>query len=71
MTKAFDCVSHDVLLCKLEHNRVTGIVLNWFRSYLNDRRQRESLECKATLSVTMGVDKVRSSSRFCPGPSAV
>ena len=47
-TTAFDCVSHEVLLCELELHRVTGIVLNWFRSYLHDRRQRVSLDCTAT-----------------------
>jgi len=34
-------------LCELELHRVTGIVLNWFRSYLHDRRQRVSLDCTA------------------------
>jgi HD superfamily phosphohydrolase YqeK len=44
ITKAFDCVSHEVLLSKLEHYVVMEIVLNWFRSYINDRRQTVSLE---------------------------
>ena len=47
-TTAFDCVTHDVLLSKLELHRVTGIVLNWFRSYWHDRRQRVSIDCTAT-----------------------
>ena len=47
-TTAFDCISHEVLLSKLELHRVTGIVLNWFRSYWHDRRQQVPLDCKAT-----------------------
>lgn len=48
ITKAFDCVCHEVLLSKLVHYRVMGIILSWFRSYLNDRRQRVHLEYTAT-----------------------
>ena len=47
IAKAFDCASHEVLLSKLEHYWVMGIVLNWFRSYLNVRKQRVSLEYTA------------------------
>ena len=47
-TTTFECVSHEVLLSKLELHRVTGIVLYWFRSYWHDRRQRVSLDCTAT-----------------------
>ena len=47
IAKGFDCASHEVLLSKLEHYGVIGIVLNWL-SYLNDKRQRVSLEYTAT-----------------------
>jgi len=36
------------MLSKLVHYRVMGIIFNWFRSYLNDRRQRVYLEYTAT-----------------------
>jgi hypothetical protein len=35
---------HEVLLSKLEHYKVTEIILNWFRSYFNYRRKRVSLD---------------------------
>ena len=40
ISKAFDRVWHAGLIHKLEAARVTGAVLNWFRSYLSDRKQR-------------------------------
>ena len=40
ISKAFDRVWHAGLLYRLEAAGVTGEVLNWFQSYLSDRRQR-------------------------------
>ena len=44
--KAFDTVSHTILLAKLKHYGITGIALEWFRSFLSDRMQKTKIGSK-------------------------
>ena len=41
--KAFDKVNHDALLVKLEMYGIDGVLLQWFRDYLENRRQSVSV----------------------------
>jgi hypothetical protein len=43
LTKAFNCVCHDVLTAKRERYGIQESTLNWFKSYPSSRRQRTEL----------------------------
>ena len=59
LQKAFDTVNHRILLSKLEHYGVHGCALEWFRSYLPDRKQYVSVNGSNSdlLSITSGVSQ--------------
>lgn len=46
LSKAFDCVNHILLFEKLNHYGISGRALDWFRSYLTNRKQRVVIKKK-------------------------
>ena len=40
ISKAFDRVWHDGLICKLQRNGISGRLLKFFENYLHNRKQR-------------------------------
>ena len=40
---AFDTVNHNILMSKLLHNGVRGVIQRWFESYLSKRKQYVSI----------------------------
>ena len=55
--RAFDTISHNILLKKLEHYGVRGICNNWFSNYLSNRKQYTQVnEHRSSLKeITCGV----------------
>ena len=49
--KAFDTVNHDILLKKLKHYGINGIVYKWFKGYLSNRYQSTKLGKRISIAL--------------------
>ena len=68
---AFDIVSHDILSQKREQYGISGVTLDWTKSYLSDRRQKLCVfegSASQLRTITCGVPH---GSIFGPLPSSV
>ena len=56
-SKAFDSLDHNIILFKLNYYGIRGSYLEWFRSYLSNRKQYVSIDGAAStlLPLTCGV----------------
>ena len=57
LNKAFDTVNHSILLSKLLFYGISNSDIIWFKSYLNKRKQRVSVNgvMSDTISISTGV----------------
>ena len=56
-SKAFDTVNHYILMSKLQHNGIRGVMQHWLESLLSNRKQYVSIKnCNYSMSsITLGV----------------
>ena len=52
-SKAFDTVHDDILMSKLQHNGIRGVMQSWFKSYLSNRKQCVLVKSSSSLCQTL------------------
>ena len=52
LSKAFDSVNHETLILKLQDVRTSSRTLQWFRSYLSNRKQEVWIHSTLTSDLT-------------------
>ena len=67
LSKAFNTIDHSLLIKKLQHYGVRGIVADWFVSYLANRSQYVKIDDTSIvlLNVSCGVPKNLYRVHFC------
>ena len=64
---AFDTVNYDILMSKLLHNGIRGVMQRWFKSYLSNRKQYVSVKhCSSSMSY---ITLYKCSAKFSVDPS--
>jgi hypothetical protein len=51
LSKVFDCVNHEILLTKMHFCGIQGITVDWFRSYLVNRKQKVEIKSPIQLII--------------------
>lgn len=59
LAKVFDSVNHELLLYKLEYYGIQRKILDWFKSYLINRKQRVVSKSSNTLFLSSNWEKVK------------
>ena len=65
-SKAFETVNHNILMSKVLHNGIRGVMQSWFESYLSNRKEYVSIKKRQFLYVK---HYIRCSARLGVGPS--
>lgn len=52
LSKAFDTLTHDYLLTKMEYYGIRDTEKEWFRSYLSNRKQRVAIDVNGTRTIS-------------------
>ena len=64
LKKAFDTVDHDILIAKLSHYGVAGKELDWFKSYMSNRKQCCKVNGAYKSNLSIGHRETHKSSDF-------